>query len=102
MTATMPDTALTGQMLIAGEPVRGSGQQIRAFDPTAGQELEPAYFYGDATDVDAACAAPAAAFPEYRPTTAAPRAQFLEAVAANLEATTDGLVERAVAESGLP
>jgi alpha-ketoglutaric semialdehyde dehydrogenase len=102
MTATMPDTALTGQMLIAGEPVRGSGQQIRAFDPTAGQELEPAYFYGDATDVDAACAAAAAAFAEYRSTTAEQRGQFLEAIAANLEATKDGLVERAVAESGLP
>src|SRR3954462_1260977 len=89
MTATMPDTALTGQMLIAGEPVRGSGQQIRAFDPTAGQELEPAYFYGDATDVDAACAAAAAAFAEYRSTTAEQRAQFLEAIAANLEATND-------------
>ena len=44
-------------MLIAGEPVRGSGKQIRAFDPTAGRELEPAYSYGDASDVDEACAA---------------------------------------------
>ncbi len=102
MTATMPDTVLTGQMLIAGKPVRGSGQQIRAFDPTAGQELEPAYFYGDATDVEAACAAAAAAFADYRSTTAEQRAQFLEAIAANLEAAKDALVERAVAESGLP
>ena len=39
----MSSTELTGQMLIAGEPVRGSGNQIRAFDPKAGQELEPAY-----------------------------------------------------------
>jgi NADP-dependent aldehyde dehydrogenase len=98
----MPDTALTGQLLIAGEPVRGSGQQIRAFDPAAGQELEPAYFYGDATDVDAACTAAAAAFAEYRSTPAEQRAQFLEAIAANLEATKDALIERAVAESGLP
>ena len=94
--------ALTGQMLIAGEPVRGSGKQIRAFDPTAGQELEPAYSYGDATDVDAACAAAAAAFADYRSTTAEQRAQFLEAIAANLEAAKDALIERAVAESGLP
>ena len=56
-TATMPDARLTGQMLIAGERVRGSGKQIRAFDPTAGRELEPAYSYGDASDVDEACAA---------------------------------------------
>ena len=102
MTATMPDTHLTGQMLIAGEPVRGSGKQIRAFDPTAGQELEPAYSYGDASDVDAACAAAAAAFADYRSTTAEQRAQFLEAIATNIEAAKDAIVERAVAESGLP
>ena len=102
MTATMPDTHLTGQMLIAGEPVRGSGKQIRAFDPTAGQELEPAYSYGDASDVDAACAAAAAAFAEYRSTTADKRAQFIEGIASNLEAAKDAIVERAVAESGLP
>ncbi len=102
MTATMPDTHLTGQMLIAGEPVRGSGKQIRAFDPTAGQELEPAYSYGDASDVDAACAAAAAAFADYRSTTAEQRAQFLETIATNIEAAKDAIVERAVAESGLP
>ena len=102
MTATMPDTHLTGQMLIAGEPVRGSGKPIRAFDPTAGQELEPAYSYGDASDVDAACAAAAAAFADYRSTTAEQRAQFIEAIATNIEAVKDAIVERAVAESGLP
>jgi 2,5-dioxopentanoate dehydrogenase len=102
MTATMPDTALTGQMLIAGEPVRGSGRSIRAFDPTAGRELEPAYFYGDSSDVDASCAAAAAAFADYRCTTAEQRAKFLETIAANIEAVKDAVVERAAAESGLP
>ncbi len=102
MAATTPDTHLTGQMLIAGEPVRGSGEQIRAFDPAAGRHLEPGYAYGDASDVDAACAAAAAAFADYRSTTSEPRAQFLEAIAANIEAVTDIVVERAVAESGLP
>lgn len=102
MTATTPDTYLTGQMLIAGEPVRGSGTPIRAFDPAAGHELEPAYAYGDASDVDAACAAAATAFAGYRATSAEHRARFLEAIAANIEAVTDLLVERAVAESGLP
>ena len=48
MTATIPETTgLTGQMLIAGSPVRGSGKPIHAFDPTAGETLEPAYPYGD-------------------------------------------------------
>jgi NADP-dependent aldehyde dehydrogenase len=102
MTATMPDTHLTGQMLIAGEPVRGSGKPIRAFDPTAGRELEPAYAYGDSSHVDAACAAAAAAFAGYRSTTAEQRAQFIEAIATNIEAVKDAIIERAVAESGLP
>ena len=53
MTATISaTTSLTGQMLIAGTPVRGTGQEVRGFDPAAGQPLEPAYQHGDVTDVD--------------------------------------------------
>jgi 2,5-dioxopentanoate dehydrogenase len=103
MTATMPDTSrLTGQMLIAGSPVRGSGTPIRGFNPSTGQELEPAYPYGDQSHVDAACSAAAAAFAVYRSTTSEQRAQFLEAIAANIEAVRDDVIARAVAESGLP
>jgi 2,5-dioxopentanoate dehydrogenase len=52
------------------------------------QEVEPAYSYGDASDVNAACSAAAAAFAEYRSTTSEQRARFLEAIAANIEAVT--------------
>lgn len=103
MTATLPETSgLTGQMLIAGDPVRGSGKPINAFNPATGQTLEPAYPYGDATNVDTACAAAATAFPVYRATTSEQRAQFLEAIAANIEAAKDVIIARATAESGLP
>ena len=102
MTATMQDTRLTGQMLIAGSPVWGSGRQIYAFDPSTGRDVEPAFHHGDPTHVDAACAAAAAAFAEYRSTTSEQRAQFLEAIAANIEAITDAVVARATAETGLP
>lgn len=103
MTATMPDTSrLTGQMLIAGSSVRGSGTPIRGFNPSTGQELEPAYPYGDQSHVDAACAAAADAFAPYRSTTSEERALFLEAIAANIEAIGDDVIARAVAESGLP
>ena len=94
MTATMQDTRLTGQMLIAGSPVWGSGRQIYAFDPSTGRDVEPAFHHGDPTHVDAACAAAAAAFAEYRSTTSEQRAQFLEAIAANIEAITDAVVAR--------
>jgi alpha-ketoglutaric semialdehyde dehydrogenase len=103
MTATMPDTSrLTGQMLIAGSPVRGSGTPIHGFNPSTGEDLEPAYPYGDQSHVEAACAAAAAAFAAYRSTTSEQRAQFLEAIAANIEAVRADVIGRAVAESGLP
>ena len=106
MTATIAGvlrtTEPTGQMIIAGEPVRGSGESINAFDPTAGETLEPAYHYGDSSNVDAACSAAAAAFPAYRATTSEQRAQFLETIAANIEAIKDAVIARATAETGLP
>ncbi|MGE0219598.1 aldehyde dehydrogenase (NADP(+)) [Mycolicibacterium sp.] len=107
MTATVPQTSpetagLTGQMIIAGSFVRGTGTEIRGFDPAAGRPLEPAYRHGDATHVDAACAAAAEAFPHYRATTSEQRAVFLEAVAGAIEAVGETLTARAVAETGLP
>lgn len=94
--------SLTGQLIVAGALVTGTGSEIRAFDPAAGAPLEPAYRHGDATHVEQACAAAAAAFGPYRATTSEQRAQFLEAIAANIEAVSDTLVPRAVAETGLP
>ncbi len=102
MTATMTANALTGQMIIAGTPVRGTGQQIRGFDPAAGTPLEPVYHHGDSSHVDAACAAAAEAFAPYRATTSEQRAQFLEAIATNIESLGEALVARTVAETGLP
>ena len=89
-------------MIIAGVPVAGTGAELRGFDPAAGVALEPAYRYGDETNVEAACVAAAEAFPGYRATSSEQRARFLEAIAANLEAISTTLVGRAVAESGLP
>ncbi|MDV3128858.1 aldehyde dehydrogenase (NADP(+)) [Mycobacterium sp. 21AC1] len=102
MTSMVQTTDLTGQMLIAGAPVRGAGAQIRGIDPQTGATLEPAYAYGDASHVEAACAAADDAFRAYRSTTAETRARFLEAIATNLESISDALVDRAHAESGLP
>jgi 2,5-dioxopentanoate dehydrogenase len=101
-TSIDPAAPLTGSMVIAGEPVAGTGVEIRAFDPSLGVELDPAYRYGDTTNVDTACAAAAAAFGEYRATSAERRARFLDTIADEIEALRDALVARASAESGLP
>lgn len=101
MTATLANQ-LTGQMIIAGSPVSGTGAEVRGFDPAAGQPLEPVYRHGGPADVESAAAAAAAAFPAYRATTSEQRAQFLEAIATRMEAVSEPLIARAVAESGLP
>ncbi|MEV5646738.1 aldehyde dehydrogenase (NADP(+)) [Nocardia sp. NPDC052254] len=103
MTSTAATTpTLTGQMIIAGEFVTGSGAAIHAIDPATEVRLDPAYAYGDATDVVAATTAAAAAFGAYRATDSETRAVFLETIAANIEAGADIIIERACAESGLP
>ena len=101
VTATLT-TQLTGQMIIAGTPVTGTGKEIRGFDPALGETLEPAYRHGDSTAVQAAAAAAAVAFAAYRATGSEERARFLEAIADQIEAVREPLTARAVAESGLP
>ncbi|MFT4395211.1 aldehyde dehydrogenase (NADP(+)) [Gordonia lacunae] len=93
---------LTGQLIIAGERVTGSGSAIHGIDPTTGGRLLPAYAHGNETDVVRATAAAATAFGPYRATSSEDRAHFLSTIADNLDAATEVLVERAVAETGLP
>jgi NADP-dependent aldehyde dehydrogenase len=56
----------------------------------------------EAADVVAATTAAAEAFASYRATSPTRRADFLEAVAAEIEADKDAIIEAAVAESSLP
>lgn len=95
-------TELTGLSLIAGNPVTGNGATTNAVDPSTGQTLTPEYTFLDETQVDAAVDAAAQAFASYRATTPTQRAAFLEAIADNIEAVREPLVERAMAETGLP
>ncbi|MBV8680927.1 MAG: aldehyde dehydrogenase (NADP(+)) [Aquitalea sp.] len=93
---------LTGRMLIGGQAVAGSQALIAAIDPATNQTLEPAYAGGDQEQLGQACALAWAAFDNYRETTLSQRAQFLEAIAEEIEALGDGLIARAMAETGLP
>ncbi|WP_333779656.1 aldehyde dehydrogenase (NADP(+)) [Saccharopolyspora indica] len=92
----------TGQMLIAGAEVFGTGEKIRAVDPSTGTELEPAFGHGGADEVDRACTAAREAFAGYRALPDAERAEFLERIAERIESLGDALVERAHRETGLP
>ncbi|WP_409295770.1 aldehyde dehydrogenase (NADP(+)) [Pseudomonas sp. KCJK8670] len=93
---------LTGNLLIGQNAVTGSREALRAIDPATNQALEPAYAGGTGEHVAQACALAWAAFDDYRETTLEQRARFLETIAEQIEALGDALIDRAVAETGLP
>ena len=96
---------ITGEMLLGTQTRSGSGSRIHADNPDTGEQLEPA-FAGAAEpgmeEVALACRLAESAFDSYRETTLSERAGFLEAIADELLALGDTLIDRAIAESGLP
>ncbi|HXE09644.1 MAG TPA: aldehyde dehydrogenase (NADP(+)) [Acidobacteriaceae bacterium] len=93
---------LTGEMLIGSRAVRGAHGRSRAVNPATGAEMEPAFGEGTADDVDVACALAEAAFNPFRALGGEKRAQLLEAIAQGILDLGDVLIERVMAESGLP
>jgi NADP-dependent aldehyde dehydrogenase len=94
---------ITGEMLIGASCVRGTEGQQQAFNPATDQFIDaPVFGMGGQAEVDRAAQLAAEAFDEYRLLPLAKRAEFLEAIADNIMALGDALIERAMAESGLP
>src|ERR1700741_4848455 len=93
---------ITGEALIGGGPVKGKGGPIRAWNPTTQQPMEPDFHAVDAEQIDQACRAADAAFDTFRALGDEQRAVFLEAIGEQIMALGDVLVERVMAESGLP
>jgi NADP-dependent aldehyde dehydrogenase len=93
---------ITGSQLIDGQAVQGKGTPFSGKNPARGETMTPEFSGATTADVAQACAAAAAAFRTYRATTPAARAKFLEEIATQILALGDALIERAVAESGLP
>jgi NADP-dependent aldehyde dehydrogenase len=93
---------LTGEMLIGATAVRGKQAPIHAIDPTTCTQLDPPFPGGTPANVDAACALAEAAFNPFRAAPLEQRAKLLEAIAQGLMDLGDELVDRVMAESGLP
>lgn len=83
---------------------RGSlaGPKSHAINPATQEVLEPGYAAPSAEEVESAVQLAAAAFPQYRQTTASQRAQFLRCIAEEIEGSADALAARGTAETGLP
>src|SRR5437868_2943711 len=93
---------LTGEMLIGARAVRGTAAGVRAINPATGEQMEPEFGEGSPAEVDAACSLAEAAFNPYRNLPLEARARFLEAIAQGILDLGDVLIERVMAESGLP
>ena len=76
--------------------------EFRSVAAATGEPTGPAFAVDGPAQVDAACAAAAAAFDTYRATGREERAAFLETIAAEILAIGDELIEAAMVESGLP
>jgi NADP-dependent aldehyde dehydrogenase len=93
---------ITGEALIGGRAVKGTGGAIRAWNPTTQQPMEPEFLAVDVAQIDQACRTADAAFDTFRALSDEQRAVFLETIAEQIMALGDVLVERVMAESGLP
>jgi NADP-dependent aldehyde dehydrogenase len=93
---------ITGEALIGGQAERGAGGSFKAWNPSLNEHIEPAFHMVDLEQIDHACTLAGAAFDTFRNTTDKQRADFLDAVAEQILAIGDELVERAMLETGLP
>lgn len=93
---------ITGKMLLGQSELLGQNGEIFAINPTTGEQMTPAFGCGNEKQVEDACALADAAFDSYRNIGADKRAAFLEQIADNILELGDTLVQRAMAETGLP
>jgi 2,5-dioxopentanoate dehydrogenase len=92
---------LTGHSLIAGEATPGTNGTAHGINPATNEQLEPAYTLISEDQLKTATDAAAEALESFSALAPEPHAQFLEAIAKNIEAIGDELIERASTETGL-
>lgn len=75
---------------------------VRGFNPATGEPIEPAFPTATREQLDEACRHAWEAFDPYRALEPERRAEFLETIADSILELGDELVERVMAETGLP
>src|ERR1041385_6870938 len=93
---------LSGKNFIGEQNSSLGTATVRAFDPSFGKELEPAFTEATLDELDQAVGLADAAFEEYRNQPAEKIAAFLERIADEITAIGDPLLTRAHQETGLP
>jgi len=75
---------------------------IQAINPASGEPIGPLFFKATESELDLAVRKANSAFAIFRKKTGHEKALFLETIASEIEALGDLLIERYIAESGLP
>src|SRR5215217_6975940 len=97
MTHTITGTNFTGFTSSA----KGKSS-FQAFAPAANNFLEGDFYYATEEEMEHALQLAQKAFATYQKTSFAKRAEFLDAIAEEIMALGDDLIERCTAETGLP
>ncbi|CAI8700623.1 Alpha-ketoglutaric semialdehyde dehydrogenase [Pseudomonas sp. IT-196MI5] len=95
-------TRILGHNYIGGQRSAAGSVKLQSFDATTGEALPQDFSQASPQEVDAAANAAVAAYPAYRSLSAERRAQFLEAIADELDALGDDFVAVVCRETALP
>ena len=87
---------------VGNEPVLGEADLFQAVAPALGEPLSDEFANVSVDQADQAVEKAAAAFSRYASFSPHRRAEFLDTIAAEIDALGDELIQRAVLESGLP
>ncbi len=93
---------ITGKSRIGVELSKDETNSFKTFNPIENKENEWTFYEASSTEIAEACALAKKAFPTFRATTNGERAQFLRAIADEIEALGDQVIEVYQKESGLP
>ncbi len=94
--------ALHGKNFIAGQHSADGNQNFNAINPAIGKTIDPLFMEATDQEVDTALSQADAAYDQITDLTPAQRADFLDAIAIQIEALGDDLIDRASAETALP
>ena len=96
----MPE--ILGHNFIAGQRSAAGQQRLQSLDASTGEALPYSFAQATESEVDQAAKAAAAAFAEFRQLAPARRAEFLDAIAAELDELDDAFVAIVCRETALP
>ena len=93
---------LTGQNFIGNTKLSLGDKTFNAVNPADGKELPASFYEATHSEIDQAAQNAEQAFKIYRNRSSKEKAEFLEAIADEISAMGDELIQRCVLETGLP